>query len=200
MFLLTTYNKSIEGLDLLRFFSCLNTKLIEKWISIRDLSVALLNSSKSLSTLASSSCMYFSFYRMAYIVECWLDVCSPSYLPLLISLDIYTQTLVHIPSGIIKRLLFFPWWLDSRIEEVFLGYRDIYVTGNGVLFTIVMPSSRPKPSEIAVEAKKTYIPYIRDNFSEHWPTQSFLCYSDSIIAGPSQTDRHCRFGKLILTS
>ncbi|RDL33909.1 Uncharacterized protein BP5553_08277 [Venustampulla echinocandica] len=48
-----------------------------------------------------------------------------------------------------------------------------------------MPPSRPKPSEIAAEAKKTYIPYIRHNFSSQWPPTSFLCHSESLIAPPS---------------
>ncbi|KAB8293295.1 hypothetical protein EYC80_007624 [Monilinia laxa] len=42
-----------------------------------------------------------------------------------------------------------------------------------------MPPSKPKPSEIAAEAKKTYIPYIRSACPQ-WPTTSYLCHSDSL--------------------
>ena len=58
-----------------------------------------------------------------------------------------------------------------------------------------MPPSKPKPSEIAAEAKKTYIPYIRQNYNTQWPAQSFLCHSDALVAQPPQVTRHCRFGE-----
>jgi len=44
-----------------------------------------------------------------------------------------------------------------------------------------MPPAKQKPSEIAAEAKKTYIPWIRDHFSAQFPPTSTLCYSDYII-------------------
>ncbi|KAF8860978.1 hypothetical protein BDZ45DRAFT_648189 [Acephala macrosclerotiorum] len=58
-----------------------------------------------------------------------------------------------------------------------------------------MPPSKPKPSEIAAEAKKSYIPYIRENFSGEWPPTSFLCHSESMVALPRPDDEtlHCRF-------
>ncbi|KAG0647186.1 hypothetical protein D0Z07_7062 [Hyphodiscus hymeniophilus] len=56
-----------------------------------------------------------------------------------------------------------------------------------------MPPAKLKPSEIAAEAKKTYIPYIRQNYNTQWPAQSFLCHSESLAAGPAQITRHCRF-------
>lgn len=40
-----------------------------------------------------------------------------------------------------------------------------------------MPPSKPKPSEIAAEAKRTYIPYITQKFPEY-PVRSFL-HADS---------------------
>jgi hypothetical protein len=49
---------------------------------------------------------------------------------------------------------------------------------------IRMPPSKPKPSEIAVEAKKSYIPYIRTNFSTQWPSTSYLCHSESVRSPP----------------
>ncbi len=59
-----------------------------------------------------------------------------------------------------------------------------------------MPSTKLKPSEIATEAKKTYIPYIGANFSAQWPPTSYLCYSDTMVAQPKQTGAlTCRFGK-----
>ncbi|KXJ90320.1 hypothetical protein Micbo1qcDRAFT_149230 [Microdochium bolleyi] len=36
-----------------------------------------------------------------------------------------------------------------------------------------MPSSKPKPSEVAAETKKRYIPYIREYYT-HWPAQSYM--------------------------
>ena len=69
-----------------------------------------------------------------------------------------------------------------------------------------MPPSKPKPSEIAAEAKKNYIPYIRDNFSDRWPPTSYLCFSDSLHAkAPPRWESgermnelmyHARFGML----
>ncbi|PBP19815.1 hypothetical protein BUE80_DR009320 [Diplocarpon rosae] len=58
-----------------------------------------------------------------------------------------------------------------------------------------MPPSKPKPSEIAAEAKKTYIPYIRHNFSSQWPPTSFLCWTESMVAPPQPKEhmQHCRF-------
>ena len=49
---------------------------------------------------------------------------------------------------------------------------------------IRMPPSKPKPSEIAVEAKKSYIPYIRTNFSAQWPSTSYMCHSESVRSPP----------------
>lgn len=59
-----------------------------------------------------------------------------------------------------------------------------------------MPPSKPKPAEIASEAKKTYIPYIRNNCSQQWPPTSYLCYSETMPAQPPQPKDmlHCRFG------
>ncbi|KAI0148552.1 hypothetical protein GGR57DRAFT_233994 [Xylariaceae sp. FL1272] len=37
-----------------------------------------------------------------------------------------------------------------------------------------MPSSKPKPSEVASEAKKHYIPTIRREYAHEWPTCSYL--------------------------
>jgi hypothetical protein len=57
-----------------------------------------------------------------------------------------------------------------------------------------MPPSKPKPSEIAAEAKRIYIPYIRDNFRVQWPATSFLCYSESLVAQPPLSKLPIRFG------
>ncbi|CAG8977154.1 hypothetical protein HYALB_00003375 [Hymenoscyphus albidus] len=56
-----------------------------------------------------------------------------------------------------------------------------------------MPPSKPKPSEIAAEAKKTYIPWIRQNMSLKCPPNSYLCYSDSIPTQPLDTGRQVHF-------
>ncbi|KAI0390498.1 hypothetical protein F5Y17DRAFT_56005 [Xylariaceae sp. FL0594] len=37
-----------------------------------------------------------------------------------------------------------------------------------------MPSSKPKPSEVASEAKRHYIPLIRKQYAEQWPTWSYV--------------------------
>ncbi|KAI8627106.1 hypothetical protein F5Y19DRAFT_179552 [Xylariaceae sp. FL1651] len=37
-----------------------------------------------------------------------------------------------------------------------------------------MPSSKPKPSEIAAEAKRHYIPMIKNDYAQQWPTHSYL--------------------------
>ncbi|TRX92506.1 hypothetical protein FHL15_006673 [Xylaria flabelliformis] len=37
-----------------------------------------------------------------------------------------------------------------------------------------MPSSKPKPTEVAAEAKKHYIPIIRNEYAHQWPTYSYL--------------------------
>ncbi|RDW73661.1 hypothetical protein BP5796_07103 [Coleophoma crateriformis] len=56
-----------------------------------------------------------------------------------------------------------------------------------------MPSSRPKPSEVAVEAKREFIPYIKHHFAKEWPTHSYLCYSESLPRSQPDRSRHCRF-------
>ncbi|XXH01988.1 hypothetical protein Hte_008352 [Hypoxylon texense] len=37
-----------------------------------------------------------------------------------------------------------------------------------------MPSSKPKPSEVAAETKKHYIPIIKKEYAQQWPTHSYL--------------------------
>ncbi|RFU27702.1 hypothetical protein B7463_g8646, partial [Scytalidium lignicola] len=56
-----------------------------------------------------------------------------------------------------------------------------------------MPPSKPRPLDVAAEAKKTYIPYIRQQFSSQWPATSYLCHADSMVCPPPQQPRHCRF-------
>ncbi|PQE23664.1 Mitochondrial chaperone bcs1 protein [Rutstroemia sp. NJR-2017a BVV2] len=58
-----------------------------------------------------------------------------------------------------------------------------------------MPPAKLKPSEIAAEAKKTYIPYIRHTFTQ-WPIVSYLCHSDSLQGQPVQTPRQYTFAFL----
>jgi hypothetical protein len=60
-----------------------------------------------------------------------------------------------------------------------------------------MPVAKPKPSEIAAEAKKTYIPYIKEKWGEKWPPHSFLV-SDSynMRCPPKQNKHRCRIGEL----
>ena len=52
-----------------------------------------------------------------------------------------------------------------------------------------MPPARPKPSEIAAEAKRTYIPYIERRMPEY-PVQSFL-HADSAQT-PVASDKRSR--------
>lgn len=65
-----------------------------------------------------------------------------------------------------------------------------------IVIVFIMPRSKPKPAHIANEAKKTYIPYINTNCSNLWPPNSYLCYSESIIASPPPVLLKCRFGML----
>ncbi|PQE06954.1 Mitochondrial chaperone bcs1 protein [Rutstroemia sp. NJR-2017a WRK4] len=58
-----------------------------------------------------------------------------------------------------------------------------------------MPPAKLKPSEIAAEAKKTYIPYIRHTFTQ-WPIVSYLCHSDTLKDQPVQTPRQYTFAFL----
>jgi hypothetical protein len=58
-----------------------------------------------------------------------------------------------------------------------------------------MPPAKPKPSEIAAEAKKTYIPWARQYKSEHSAT-SFLCQAEWIgVTSPPAVgqSKHTRF-------
>ncbi|CCU74911.1 unnamed protein product [Blumeria hordei] len=56
-----------------------------------------------------------------------------------------------------------------------------------------MPSSKPKASDVAADAKKTYIPHIKANYSAEWPATSYLCYSESMVASPPKIPLKCRF-------
>ncbi|CZT50761.1 uncharacterized protein RSE6_11804 [Rhynchosporium secalis] len=57
-----------------------------------------------------------------------------------------------------------------------------------------MPPSKLKPSEIAAEAKKKFIPYILATMNDKWPASSYLCYSESIEAQPPKGNAQiCRF-------
>ena len=48
-----------------------------------------------------------------------------------------------------------------------------------------MPPAKPKPSEVASDAKKNWIPYLRDpQVNSEWALTSFLCYSDYIPPKP----------------
>ncbi len=50
-----------------------------------------------------------------------------------------------------------------------------------------MPLAKPKPSEIAAEAKKTYIPYIEQKFP-HYPVKSVLHLDSSLLrVAPNQS-------------
>lgn len=37
-----------------------------------------------------------------------------------------------------------------------------------------MPSSKPRPAEVAFEARKHYIPTIQNEYAQQWPTYSYL--------------------------
>lgn len=61
-----------------------------------------------------------------------------------------------------------------------------------------MPPAKPKPSEIAVEAKKSYIPYIRQTFSYDYPPTSYLCDAEFMAPTSSSPNHVCRFGKKLM--
>ena len=70
------------------------------------------------------------------------------------------------------------------VRRLRLGYT---VTNPGNLLpsgrTFVMPPLKPKPSEIAAEAKRTYIPYIEQHYPQY-PAKSFLHPDSSLIRVP----------------
>lgn len=43
-----------------------------------------------------------------------------------------------------------------------------------------MPPSKPKPAEIAAEAKRSYIPYIREKLQK-WPAHSYLIADSAVM-------------------
>ncbi|KAK6953692.1 hypothetical protein Daesc_005997 [Daldinia eschscholtzii] len=49
-----------------------------------------------------------------------------------------------------------------------------------------MPSSKPKPSEVAAETKRHYIPVIRAEYTRQWPTHSYL-FQQPLAQIPLQT-------------
>lgn len=125
--------------------------------------------------------------------------------------DLARPVLVH-PSSLLHILLIschFPEkyliWTTILLSLLILNLSSSY---KGIelptllyfFFLVEMPPSKPKPSEIAAEAKKTYIPYIRQNFQRDWPATSYLCDSDSLIARRPEAgkERHVRFGKLAI--
>jgi hypothetical protein len=59
-----------------------------------------------------------------------------------------------------------------------------------------MPPAKVKPSDVAAEAKKTYIPYIESKFATKWPAHSWLIpESARIIPGPPEERKRCRMSK-----
>jgi hypothetical protein len=62
-----------------------------------------------------------------------------------------------------------------------------------------MPPSKPKPSEIAAEAKKIYIPHIKQKYPQ-WDTTSYLIADSAaqMRCQPPATPLRCRIGMCIL--
>ncbi|KAI0179759.1 hypothetical protein GGR52DRAFT_568527 [Hypoxylon sp. FL1284] len=48
-----------------------------------------------------------------------------------------------------------------------------------------MPSSKPKPSDVAAETKKHYIPVIKKEYAQQWPIYSYL-FQQPLLQLPSQ--------------
>lgn len=56
-----------------------------------------------------------------------------------------------------------------------------------------MPPAKVKPSDVAAEAKKTYIPYIEANFAATWPAHSYLIPDSNIMRCEAPGERkRCR--------
>jgi hypothetical protein len=59
-----------------------------------------------------------------------------------------------------------------------------------------MPPAKVKPSDVAAEAKKTYIPYIESKFPEQWPAHSYLIpESTRMRCEPPAQPLRCRMSK-----
>jgi hypothetical protein len=122
--------------------------------------------------------------------------------------ELYNQTHVHVSENLFSvfklsnvssprlQLLSTPYNCSSILVLSTLASNSLTVKD-----VRKMPPSKPKPSEIAAEAKKTYIPYIRNTCSAQWPSTSYLCYSETMPAQPpSPKDMlHCRFGASRIT-
>jgi len=59
-----------------------------------------------------------------------------------------------------------------------------------------MPSSKPKPTELATEAKRSYIPYIKEKLSDRWPAHSYLIADSSVMRCTPLPDFSLRIGIL----
>lgn len=64
---------------------------------------------------------------------------------------------------------------DARAKDI----ASIENTGKVALRSILatstdMPSSKPKPSDVAADAKRNYIPTIRREYAHQWPTYSYI--------------------------
>jgi hypothetical protein len=58
-----------------------------------------------------------------------------------------------------------------------------------------MPPAKPKPSEIASEAKRSYIPYIKEKL-RHWPPHSYLVADSTVMVARSHSTSRLRIGIL----
>jgi hypothetical protein len=65
-----------------------------------------------------------------------------------------------------------------------------------------MPPAKIKPSDIAAEAKRQYIPYIEEKFASVWPAHSYLIVDSAaqIPCDPPTNRLRCRMSKFPLLS
>lgn len=66
------------------------------------------------------------------------------------------------------------------------------------LLSCKMPSPpkplKPRPSEIATEARRSYIPYITEKFHDRWPAHSYLIQDSSVMKCTALPDFRLRIG------
>lgn len=55
-----------------------------------------------------------------------------------------------------------------------------------------MPAAKLKPSEVASEAKRIYVPYIKQKYGDKWPAYSYLVADSSLVKCQPQDDFRLR--------
>lgn len=81
----------------------------------------------------------------------------------------------------------------QQLQNALTAVSDSLLLVVYIFIQAVMPSSKVKPSDVAAEAKKTYIPYIKKNFAPKWPAHSWLVADSSVMkCKPPAQELRCR--------